>query len=81
MKLSGQTPEAFKTSVYKTANKKTLQTGIFRGGLGCEGKSGSSISQATSTGEGFDMTSIGGIWASFAVGDNTLGLGGVWWGK
>lgn len=38
-----------------------------------EGKSGSSIRQATPTGahEGFDMTVIDGILALFAVGDYT----------
>lgn len=50
---------------------------------GREGKSGSSICQATPTGvdEGFDMTCVGGTWASFAEGGDTPGLGGVWWGK
>lgn len=82
MKLPGQTPDASKTCIYATANKRTLQTGMFKGELGWDRGENQffSVSQATLTDlhEVSDMSSLGGIWAPFAVVDDTPGLDGVW---
>lgn len=84
MKLPGQTPDASK--VYIHIYMKQQIRGLYKQGClkvslgGRRGKSSFSVSQATLSDlhEGFDMSSLGGIWTSFAVVGDTPGLEAVW---